>query len=145
MAQLATRLGEQSLEPSGSPIPERIPKREPTQSPNISFRRLRRNRALFVWGGGPCTPRPDYRVYAVIVLYRNHRSRSRNEPKLEYITRPINTTLEQSFLPRNSIRKVGCCVLLLQHAVLVGLRQNPIFQADAVKIPGKQTRTTRRV
>ena len=42
--------------------------------------------------------------------------------------------LEQSFLPRNSIRKVDCCVLLLQSAVLVGLRPNPIFQADAGKI-----------
>ena len=38
--------------------------------------------------------------------------------------------LEQSIPPRNSIRKVDCCVLLLQSAVLVGSRPNPTFQAE---------------
>jgi hypothetical protein len=77
---------------------------------------------------------PGLGVHSQTGFYRNHRSRSWNGPKLKYITGPINATLEQSFPARNSIRKAGCCVLLLQHAVLVGLRQNPIFQADAVKI-----------
>ena len=46
------------------------------------------------------------------------------------MTGPINAMLEQSFPPRNSIGKVGCCVLLLQSAVLVGSRPNPTFQAE---------------
>src|SRR5271167_4714789 len=50
-------------------------------------------------------------------LLRNHRSCHWNRPKLEYITGPINATPEQSFPPRNSIGKVGCCVLLSQRAV----------------------------
>ena len=83
--------------------------------------------------------KPGLGVHGQTGLYRSHRSHSWNRPKLEYITRPINATLEQSFPAQNSIRKVDCCVLLLQSAVLVGLRQNPIFQADAVKIPGKQS------
>ena len=41
-------------------------------------------------------------------------------PKLEYMIRAINATLEQSFPPGNSIEKQGCCVLLWQGAVLVG-------------------------
>ena len=51
-------------------------------------------------------------------------------PKLEYIIRAINAILEQSFPPRNSIEKQGCCVLLWQGAVLVGQPSGPTFQAE---------------
>src|SRR5277367_1298887 len=69
----------------------------------------------------------------------DHRRSSRNGPKLEYVTGPINATLEQSFPPRNSIGKVGCCVLLLQSAVLVGSHPNPTFQADTCRIAMSNT------
>ena len=48
---------------------------------------------------------------------RNHRRSGRNGLKLRYTIGLINATPEQSFPSRNSIRKVGCCVLLLWRAV----------------------------
>jgi hypothetical protein len=43
----------------------------------------------------------------IVDLLRNHRSSSQNRPKLKYIIRLINATLEQSFPPQNFIRKLG--------------------------------------
>jgi hypothetical protein len=50
--------------------------------------------------------------------------------KLEYITRPISATLEQSFPPGNSMEKVGFHDVVVVVAILMGLPQNPTFQAE---------------
>ena len=76
-------------------------------------------------GCGPCTPQPIQRVHVVYGLQRNHRSRGQNGPKLEYITRPINVILEQSFPARNSIRKVDCCVIVVAERSFGGVVSKP--------------------
>ena len=46
-------------------------------------------------------------------------------PKFEYTIRAINVTPEQSFPPRNSIEKQGCCVLLQQGSSFGGVGAKP--------------------
>jgi hypothetical protein len=57
------------------------------------------------------------------------------EVKPRYIIRLIYATIEQSFLPRNSIRKVGCCVVDVAGREFGGLAPKPgISGRDAHKI-----------
>jgi hypothetical protein len=50
------------------------------------------------------------------------------------MTRLINATPEQSFPPRNSIEKLGLLCVVVAEGSLVGLAQNPTFQAVTSKI-----------
>ena len=73
-------------------------------------------------------------------LLRNQRSRIWNGPKLKYIIGLINATLEQSFPPRNSIRKVGCCVLLLQREVWWGCAPTQHFRQTQLEFQQSESK-----
>ena len=79
----------------------------------------------------------------MVDLLRNHRRSGRNGLKLKYMIGPINATLEQSFPPRNSIRKVGCCVLLSRRAVWWGCGQTRYFRQTPTELQLRQSQSRR--